>query len=553
MAIVQISQIQLRRGLEQDLPQLASAELGWSLDTRRLFIGNGTLAEGAPSEGLTEILTEYSDILSLFNTYTFKGLSSGFQVVTGPDSLHPVVRSLQDKLDDYVSVKDFGATGNGADDDTAAIQRALDRVFATNQRTTVANHHRTINFPAGEYRITAPLLIPPYTRIQGEGKRTTVIRGSHNGPLAYFVDSFGQYGTGYGLPDQSSVIPEVAEYHFSDLEFLHLNTSYNQSCMIIDGCLTAQFQRVCFRGSTKYTEPDSAIYGTGTDYYTSDRGTGIAGVYLRNSSTSQAVRNVSFLNCDFMDINYGIEMSDEIIGTSVQSCYFDHNYHNMVINVTNPGDYSSRGTMINDNYFRWSAMEAILCGELAHSVSSNNNLFAASGLADYESDSPVVNTTGDAVSPVIKFQADDCYSIADITQRYPTDYVLFPSVDVGSYDCYVVGQEQGIVNGRLTEGRGNTVSLADAASFTSAGLTYIPANYNNLSIQYTLNHNSQQRAGILKITRVGSIYIFDDEYNQTGETGVVLRVNPSSGDIEYTSTSAGNNALLTYNLRFLTP
>ena len=57
MAVVQISKIQLRRGLQEDLPQLASAELGWSIDERRLFIGNGTLAEGAPTTGVTEILT----------------------------------------------------------------------------------------------------------------------------------------------------------------------------------------------------------------------------------------------------------------------------------------------------------------------------------------------------------------------------------------------------------------------------------------------------------------------------------------------------------------
>jgi len=60
MAILQISQIQVRRGLNQDLPQLASGELGWSLDTRQLYIGNGTVSEGAVTEGVTEILTEYS-------------------------------------------------------------------------------------------------------------------------------------------------------------------------------------------------------------------------------------------------------------------------------------------------------------------------------------------------------------------------------------------------------------------------------------------------------------------------------------------------------------
>ena len=46
MAIVQISRIQHRRGLDADLPNLASAELGWSVDTRKLYIGNGTIEEG---------------------------------------------------------------------------------------------------------------------------------------------------------------------------------------------------------------------------------------------------------------------------------------------------------------------------------------------------------------------------------------------------------------------------------------------------------------------------------------------------------------------------
>ena len=73
MAIVQISRIQHRKGLQQDLPQLASAELGWSVDTRQLYIGNGTIAEGAPVEGITEILTQYSDILNIGNQYIFKG------------------------------------------------------------------------------------------------------------------------------------------------------------------------------------------------------------------------------------------------------------------------------------------------------------------------------------------------------------------------------------------------------------------------------------------------------------------------------------------------
>lgn len=62
MAVIQISKIQVRRGYQEDLPTLASGELGWSIDQRRLWIGNGTLSEGAPEIGNTELLTIYSPL-----------------------------------------------------------------------------------------------------------------------------------------------------------------------------------------------------------------------------------------------------------------------------------------------------------------------------------------------------------------------------------------------------------------------------------------------------------------------------------------------------------
>ncbi len=61
MAISQISRIQVRSGLQQNLPILKKGEFGWCIDTQRLFIGNGTVVEGAPFEGNTEILTSASE------------------------------------------------------------------------------------------------------------------------------------------------------------------------------------------------------------------------------------------------------------------------------------------------------------------------------------------------------------------------------------------------------------------------------------------------------------------------------------------------------------
>lgn len=57
MAIKQTSKIQVRSGLQQNLPQLAKGELGWAVDSQRLFIGNGNISDGAPFEGNTEIIT----------------------------------------------------------------------------------------------------------------------------------------------------------------------------------------------------------------------------------------------------------------------------------------------------------------------------------------------------------------------------------------------------------------------------------------------------------------------------------------------------------------
>lgn len=76
MAVVSLSKIQIRRGRKlggTGLPQLASGELAWAIDTRELYIGNGAVAEGAPAVGNTKILTEH-DILTGINdqlTYVY--------------------------------------------------------------------------------------------------------------------------------------------------------------------------------------------------------------------------------------------------------------------------------------------------------------------------------------------------------------------------------------------------------------------------------------------------------------------------------------------------
>jgi hypothetical protein len=172
VAIVQISQITNRKGLQENLPQLAGAELGWSTDTRQLYIGNGSLEDGAPVIGNTEILTEFSDILNFTNTYTYKGQAAGYVVQTGPTAGTPVTQSLQTWLDQFATVKDFGATGDGLTDDTAAINRALFQLYCVQNNTQI---RRSLFFPAGRYIITDTILVPAFAKLYGEGGASSIL------------------------------------------------------------------------------------------------------------------------------------------------------------------------------------------------------------------------------------------------------------------------------------------------------------------------------------------------------------------------------------------
>ena len=95
MAVVQISRIQVRRGQSQQgsgIPQLASGELGWAVDTRELYIGNGAVSEGAPAVGNTQLLTQYDNLFSVADTYIYK---DGVTVATGGSASSSVQRPLQ--------------------------------------------------------------------------------------------------------------------------------------------------------------------------------------------------------------------------------------------------------------------------------------------------------------------------------------------------------------------------------------------------------------------------------------------------------------------------
>jgi hypothetical protein len=172
MAVVQISKIQVRRGQKNSnsgVPQLSSAEFAWAVDSQELFIGNGSVLEGAPYVGNTKILTEHDNILDL---------ARGYQYASNDTSITlSVSRSLQSKLDEYVSVTDFGAVGDGSTDCVLAFETAFTQLF----RNVNLNYRKVLVIPNGEYLFTSDLTIPPNAVIQGETQNGAVLNiGSNN-------------------------------------------------------------------------------------------------------------------------------------------------------------------------------------------------------------------------------------------------------------------------------------------------------------------------------------------------------------------------------------
>lgn len=86
----------------------------------------------------------------------------------GATPIGAVNRPINEKLQEIVSVKDFGAVGDGSVDDTAAIQAAI---------TAVATQGGTVYVPAGTYLITSTVTIAKsFTNIVGEGGQASLFK-----------------------------------------------------------------------------------------------------------------------------------------------------------------------------------------------------------------------------------------------------------------------------------------------------------------------------------------------------------------------------------------
>jgi len=278
MAVVQISKIQVRRGQKNTgigVPQLSSAEFAWAIDSQELFIGNGSVAEGAPYVGNTKILTEHDNILELASAYTF--------AEPDPSIYLTASRTLQDKLDEYVSVIDFGAVPDGNTDNVEVFENAFNQLF----RNSDTKFKKVLFIPNGVYVLNSNLRIPTTAKIKGETQKGVVLE--LNGYNIFFIG-----------PDGEEISEFTSTNRPRDIHISDLTISRTDGQTDITGITQSLFENVRWVSDYELGDPPGTIANQP------------AAVRWENSLPGTKVTEVTFQNCVW-ESNLLSVKSDQIV------------------------------------------------------------------------------------------------------------------------------------------------------------------------------------------------------------------------------------------------
>jgi len=274
VAVVQISKIQVRRGQKNSnsgIPQLSSAEFAWAVDSQELFIGNGSVLEGAPYVGNTKILTEHDNILDLASSYRFANDDTSITL--------SVSRSLQNKIDETeVSVRDFGAIGDGSTDCVSAFETAATQLF----RNANNNYKKVLVIPNGEYLFTSDLALPSGVILQGETRHGVVLNiGANN---IRFITS-----TGLELVDFNSTNRP------QNIDISNLTVSRTTGQIVLSGVANSALSKLTFLGTY--------VLGTAV----ASLATEPAAVFWENTLTGTKTDNILFRDCVFEGVSIAVK------------------------------------------------------------------------------------------------------------------------------------------------------------------------------------------------------------------------------------------------------
>jgi hypothetical protein len=534
MAITQISKITHRKGLNENVPQLAGAELGWALDARRLYIGNGKIADGAPTIGNTEVLTQYSNILEVASTYTYKGTSAGYEVVTGPTVTTPVTRTLQRKFDDFVSIRDFGAEGDGVTDDTIAINRALVELYTREVNSEI---RRSLFFPAGTYKVTDTIKVPSYAKLYGEGAKSTTIKYYSPDGGATVADAVvrtadSKNQTGVNIGNFSATVP-------TDIEISSMGFESNSTndIFLLESITNSSFVNVSFAGPK-----------TNTTILASDNKACIR----VQGTTLLSPNNITFNNCTTRGTGFGMQINDKCKGITLSNSRLTTHYKGVILGDS-PVDGGPTGVRISQNIFDDILAQGIDINTVSMNVSAFN--------AFYDVGNNFLGASN-PFSTIINISNADNVSIGDMFERNDADSVIYQRISLNETAAIAFDLSKKIVLGTYAREVGKIATLTNNTAVATAIVeidltdTHTNVNLGTFKMDYAIKRDGIVRTGSLNIACDGGtpgLLTYDESYNENAVSGIVFSVTQTGTDVsvKYTATNTGDNATLSYSIERL--
>ena len=541
MAVVQISRIQVRRGRKgtENIPQLASGELGWAVDTQELYIGNGSVAEGAPQVGNTKILTSADNIFDIADQYEYR--SNDTYIQTGATARTPYKTTLQERLDLQVFIGDFGVVHSDTIIQTEAIQRAIDNLFL-NTKTSPENRY-VLNLGPGLFRIDDSIKLPPYVNLRGAGKDKTIIEQTTDNPIFITVNGSSTIGN-YDETVSLSANNQANKLDISGmtLRFENSPTKIFNTALKLQSSADGYFHDLKLQG---FWDGDGAQANS-------------KGIDIISFSGAVRSKNNRFERIDIEGFSYGVDSSWDIENNALLYVNFQTCLKGIrlgadmpVVDYTDPADvadklgegraYGPHNTTVQNCSFREIFNEGFAVHKGKGNLSQNNKFY------DVGNDG---GTSATPVTSIVAFESEGNNTMDDWFERtldlsYGEDYVNVNSSNSINYQADIDGPKYLPEVSGFFNYQNSTLhkipTIATSGNWVTA--FRLPGNQTRsfeINYQYRSDEINGTRTGVLHvlIDKENDYISVTDEFNFLGLTQSVAEnltfrsrlVNITSGD-----------------------